>query len=71
MKKENRNRHEAGKFEIRAIEARILSLRGKYREEAMAAYRKLLGVQERNLCILRDISTVLTRGEIIGCLDKA
>jgi len=43
MKKENRNRHEAGEFEIRAIEARILGLRGKYREEAMAAYRKLLG----------------------------
>jgi len=43
MKKENRNRHEAGVFEIRAIEARILGLSGKYREEAMATYRKLLG----------------------------
>jgi hypothetical protein len=42
MKKENRNRHLAGEFNIRAIEARILGLRGKYREEAMIAYRKLL-----------------------------
>jgi hypothetical protein len=42
MKKENRNRHEAGEFDIRTIEARIIGLRGKYREEAMAAYRKLL-----------------------------
>jgi len=44
MKKENRNRHEAGEFEIKAMEARILGLRGKYREEAMTAYRKLLDV---------------------------
>jgi len=43
MKKENRNRHETGEFEIEAMEARILGLRRKYREEAMAAYRKLLG----------------------------
>jgi hypothetical protein len=42
MKKENRNRHDAGEFEIRAIETRILCLRGKQREEAMTAYRKLL-----------------------------
>jgi hypothetical protein len=44
MKKENRNRHLAGEIDIRTIEARILGLRGKYREEAMAAYRKLLDV---------------------------
>ena len=43
MKKENRNPHEANEFDIRTIEARILGLRGKYREEAMAAYRELLG----------------------------
>ena len=43
MKKENRNRHEAGEFEIEAMEARILGSRGKYREETMTAYRKLLG----------------------------
>jgi len=43
MKKENRNRHETGEFEIKSMEARIVGLRGKYREEAMAAYRKLLG----------------------------
>lgn len=43
MKKENRNRHETVKFKIEAMEARILGLRGKYREEAMIAYRKLLG----------------------------
>jgi hypothetical protein len=43
MKKENRNRNEAVEFELRAMEARILGLRGKYREEAMVAYRKLLG----------------------------
>jgi hypothetical protein len=43
MKTEERNRHEASEFEIRVMEARILGLRGRYREEAMAAYRKLLG----------------------------
>ena len=43
MKKENRNRHEAAEFELRSMEARILGLRGWYREEAMVAYRKLLG----------------------------
>jgi hypothetical protein len=43
MKKENRNRHEAAEFEIRTMEARILGLRGKSREEAMTVYRKLLG----------------------------
>ncbi len=42
MEKEDRNRNEAGEFEIRIMEARILGLRGKYREEAMAAYRKVL-----------------------------
>jgi hypothetical protein len=42
MKKENRNRHETGEFKIEAMEARIVGLRGKYREEAMVAYRKLL-----------------------------
>lgn len=43
VKKESRNQHEAGKFEIKTLEARTLGLKGKYREEAMAAYRKLLG----------------------------
>jgi hypothetical protein len=43
MKKENRNQNETEELEIKAMEARIPSLRGKYREEAMAAYRKLLG----------------------------
>jgi len=43
MKQENRNRHEAAEFKIRTMEARILGLRGKYREEAMVVYRKLLG----------------------------
>jgi len=43
VKKESRNQHEAGEFEIKALEARILGLESKYREEAMAAYRKLLG----------------------------
>jgi len=43
MKEENGNLHEAAEFEIKAMEARILGLRGKCREEAMAAYRKLLG----------------------------
>jgi hypothetical protein len=42
MKTEDRNRNEASEFEIRVMEARILGLRGKYREEAMAAYRQLL-----------------------------
>ena len=42
MKVEYRNPHEADEFNIRTIEARILGLRGKYREEAMIAYRKLL-----------------------------
>ncbi len=42
MKKENRNRNETDEFNIRTIEARILGLRGKYREEAMIAYRRLL-----------------------------
>jgi hypothetical protein len=42
MKKENRNRNETDEFNIRTIEARILGLGGKYREEAMIAYRKLL-----------------------------
>jgi len=46
MKEENGNRNEAAEFEIRAMEARILGLRGKYREEAMVAYRKLLGASE-------------------------
>lgn len=44
MKKEDRNRCEASEFDIRVMEARILGLRGKYREEAMVAYRKLLRV---------------------------
>ncbi|HKZ94292.1 MAG TPA: hypothetical protein VJ249_06915 [Candidatus Bathyarchaeia archaeon] len=43
MKTENRTHHETGEFEIEALEERILGLRGKCREEAMAAYRKLLG----------------------------
>jgi len=43
MKTENRNEHETAEFKIEAMEASILGLRGKYREEAMAAYRKLLG----------------------------
>jgi hypothetical protein len=43
MKKENRNQHEETKdFEIKIMEAGILGLRGKYRQEAMIAYRKLL-----------------------------
>ena len=42
MKKENGNQQEAMEFEIETMEAEILGLRGKYREEAMAAYRKLL-----------------------------
>jgi len=42
MKKENGNQQEAIEFEIETMEAEILGLRGKYREEAMAAYRKLL-----------------------------
>jgi hypothetical protein len=42
MKQENRNRHDSAESELRTMEARILGLRGKYREEAMVAYRKLL-----------------------------
>jgi hypothetical protein len=42
MKNENRNWSETDEFNMRSIEARILGLRGKYREEAMIAYRKLL-----------------------------
>ncbi len=49
MKEENRNRHEAAEFEIRTMEARILGLRGKYREEAMVAYRKLLDASKDEL----------------------
>lgn len=44
MKKEDSNRHEASEFEIKSMEARILGMKGRYREEAMAAYRKLLRV---------------------------
>jgi hypothetical protein len=40
MNKENINLQEATKFEIK--EPEIVGLRGKHREEAMAAYRKLL-----------------------------
>ena len=42
MKKENRNQHETEEIEIRTMEARILCSRGKDREEAKTAYRKLL-----------------------------
>lgn len=44
MKKEDRNRREVSEFEIQVLEARILGLRGKCREEAMVAYHELLRV---------------------------
>ena len=37
-----RTRKEARKFEIEILEKEILDLKGKIREEAMKAYRKLL-----------------------------
>ena len=42
MKKENVNQQVAREFEIKIMEAEILGLRGRPREEAMAAYRKFL-----------------------------
>jgi hypothetical protein len=42
MKKENNSEQKAREVEIQIMETEILCLRGICREEAMAAYRKLL-----------------------------
>ena len=42
MKKENNSEQEAKEVEIEIMEKTILTLKGKYREAAMEAYRKLL-----------------------------
>jgi hypothetical protein len=42
MKKESGNQQEAIESEIKIMEAELLGFNGKYREEARAAYRKLL-----------------------------
>lgn len=46
MKKENNSAQEAREVEMEIIETEILDLRGRYREEAMEAYRKLLVASE-------------------------
>ncbi len=42
MKKDHINQKEAREVEIKIVEEEILDLRGKSREEAIAAYRRLL-----------------------------
>ena len=46
MKKENKSEQEAREVEIEIMEKEILNLKGKYREEAMESYRKLLIASE-------------------------
>ncbi len=46
MRKYNNSEQEAREAEIEIMEKEILDLKGRYREEAMDAYRKLLVASE-------------------------
>ncbi len=46
MRKDNNSEQEAREAEIEIMEKEILDLKGRYREEAMDAYRKLLLASE-------------------------
>jgi len=46
MKEENTFEQEAREVEMQIMGTEILNLRGRYREEAMEAYRKLLVASE-------------------------
>ncbi len=46
MRKGNNSEQEAREAEIEIMEKEILDLKGRYREEAMDAYRKLLVASE-------------------------
>ncbi len=46
MKKEHNSNQEARETEMEIMEKEMLNLRGRFREEAMEAYRKLLIASE-------------------------
>jgi hypothetical protein len=46
MKKDKNSEQEAREVEMEIMEKEILDLKGRYREEAMDAYRKLLVASE-------------------------